>query len=152
MNFTARRLLLALSLATLAATPAYAEDVTVTAQGVKFDAEIVYIDVGDSVSWTGMTGHNVETIPAMSPEGYEQQITELGEDVTLTFDTPGIIVYKCTPHWGARMGGTIVVGEPEDARGTIDAYMAAIEEDRAGLLPAKGLLKHAMADLESKGF
>lgn len=140
-----------MTMAVATASPAFAEDATVTAKGVKFDPVIVYIDEGDDVTWKNMTGHNVETLPAMSPEGFEQQTTEVGNDVTLTFDEAGIIVYKCTPHWSARMGGIIVVGEPEDASGTIDKYMAAIEEDRAGLLPAKGLLKDALADFESKG-
>ena len=59
-----------------------------------------------------MTGHNVETLGAMIPEGGVEMNTELGVDVTQQFDVPGIYVYKCTPHWGARMGGVIVVGTP----------------------------------------
>ncbi len=139
-----------LTLGAATAGPVFAEMTTITALGVKFDQEIVYIDEGDTVSWEGMAGHNIETLPAMSPEGFEQEITEVGEDVTLTFDKPGIVVYKCTPHWGSRMGGIVVVGKPDDAQGIIDGYMAAIEEDRAGLLPAKGLLKDASAEFESK--
>ena len=124
---------------------------TVQAVGVKFEPLTVYVAEGGEVSWEGMAGHNVETLGAMIPEGGLELNTELGEDVTATFDVPGIYVYKCTPHWGTRMGGVIVVGEPEDPAGTIDAYLAAIEENRGELLPAKGLLKKAMKDMEDKG-
>ena len=94
-----------------------------------------------------MIGHNVETIDAMTPEGFAKVNTELGDDVTITFDAPGIYVYKCTPHWGARMGGIIMVGQPEDPAAIIEQYRAAIEEDKS-LLPAKGLLKKFEKDLE----
>ena len=130
------------------ASPASA---TVQAVGVKFEPLTVYVAEGGEVSWEGMTGHNVETLGAMIPDGGLELNTELGEDVNATFDAPGIYVYKCTPHWGTRMGGVVVVGTPEDPAGTIERYMAAIEQDRAGLLPAKGLLKKALKDMESKG-
>ena len=130
----------------------FAADATVQAVGVKFEPLTVYIEPGETVSWEGMTGHNVETLGAMIPEGGVEMNTELGVDVTQQFDVPGIYVYKCTPHWGARMGGVIVVGTPEDPQATLDEYLAAIETDRGGLLPAKGLLKKAALDMHELGF
>jgi|GEM_PF-1123993 len=129
---------------------AHAAGATVQAVGVKFDPMFVYIEPGDTVSWEGMAGHNVETIGAMTPEGGIELNTELGENISATFDTVGIHVYKCTPHWGTRMGGVIVVGRPDDASAIIESYTAAIETDRAGLLPAKGLLKKLSKDMEEK--
>lgn len=49
------------------------------------------------------------------------------------------------------MGGVIVVGTPEDPQATLDEYLSAIEADRAGLLPAKGLLKKAAKDMQERG-
>ena len=144
------RTAVALAALTLA-SPTLRADATVAAVGVKFDPLVAYVAPGESVSWTAMAAHNVESIEPMTPEGSEQFNTELGEDVTIAFDAPGIYVYKCTPHWGTRMGGVIVVGEPEDPQAILDAYLAAIEEDRANLLPAKGLIKKAGKDMESKG-
>ena len=135
-------------LARAAASP---DSATVQAVGVKFEPLTVYVAEGGKVSWEGMTGHNVETLGAMIPDGGVELNSELGDDITVQFDTPGIYVYKCTPHWGTRMGGVIVVGEPEDPVATLDAYMAAIEENRGELLPAKGLLKKARKDMEDKG-
>ena len=36
--------------------------------------------------------------------------SKLNEDVTIKFDTPGIYLYKCTPHVGMGMIGLVVVG------------------------------------------
>jgi pseudoazurin len=130
---------------------AYAATHTINAVGVKFVPMFSYIEPGDTVSWEGMTGHNVQTISAMVPEGTEEINSELGENVTETFTEPGIYVYKCTPHWGARMGGVIVVGNPDNAEEIIANYMAAIEGNKGELLPAKGLLKKLSKDMESRG-
>ena len=128
------------------------QSVTVRAVGVKFDPMFVFIEPGDTVSWEGMAGHNVETIDAMVPEGQEKFNSTLGEDVSLIFNTPGIVMYKCTPHWGARMGGAIVVGKPGNPSAIVDGYLAAIESDRGLLLPAKGLLKKLGKEIEAKGW
>jgi len=129
---------------------AVAADHEITALAVKFNPMFLYIENGDTVNWSGMVGHNVETIELMSPEGQEKINSELGANVTAVFATDGIVVYKCTPHWGARMGGIIVVGKPEDPGAILDAYMATLETDRSNL-PAKGLLKKLRKDMEAKG-
>lgn len=121
---------------------------TVNAVGVKFEPAFVYIEQGQAVSWTNMAGHNVELIEAMMPEGAEYFITTLGDDISHTFDVPGIYIYKCTPHWGARMGGGIIVGKPDDPRGILDSYMATVEKERGNFLPAKGLIKKFIKDLD----
>jgi len=129
---------------------ANAADHDIGAVGVKFDPIFIYIEPGDQIHWSGMVGHNIETIDTMVPEGQEKVISELGDNVSATFDVPGIVVYKCTPHWGARMGGIIVVGKPEDPAAIIDAYLESTKTDKVNL-PAKGLLKKLKKDMESKG-
>lgn len=123
---------------------------TVNTAGVKFEPMFVYVNEGGTVNWEGMIGHNVETLGAMIPEGGTALNSQLGENISAKFDVPGIYVYKCTPHWGARMGGVIVVGTSENPGAILDAYLAAIETDKS-MLPAKGLLKKVRADMESKG-
>ncbi|MFK8083352.1 MAG: plastocyanin/azurin family copper-binding protein [Granulosicoccus sp.] len=135
------------------ATPVLSQQsVTIGAVGVKFDPLFVFIEPGDTVNWQGMAGHNVESIDQMVPEGQEKFNTTLGEDVSIVFNTPGIVMYKCTPHWGTRMGGGIVVGKPEDALAIVEGYTAAIESDRGMLLPAKGLLKKLSKEIQGKGW
>lgn len=139
-----------LSTAVLLSSQANAEEHTINAVGVKFDPIFIYIEPGDTIHWEGMAGHNIETIDAMVPEGQEKINTELGANVSAVFETEGLVVYKCTPHWGARMGGIIVVGKPENAGETLDAYLESLKTDKVNL-PAKGLLKKLRKDMESKG-
>lgn len=131
-------------------TNAFAEEFTVTAVGVKYEPMVVIMQPGDRVSWTNMPAHNVETIDAMVPEGAEKINSELGMEYSYVFENEGIYVYKCAPHWGARMGGVILVGTPSDIEGVIDAYLAEIEKDKS-LLPAKGLLKKFKKQLQQEG-
>ncbi|MEL6198287.1 MAG: plastocyanin/azurin family copper-binding protein [Pseudomonadota bacterium] len=133
-----------------AAEPKSSETHVVSARGVKFAPVVVFIEPGDTVAWENMPSHNIETIDEMVPDGQPKIKTELGEDYFSTFDTPGIVVYKCTPHWGARMGGILVVGTPDDPEAIIDAYMASTEVNKVNL-PARGLLKQLRKALKEKG-
>lgn len=142
---------LAMAALSLFSLNALAESATVSANAVKFESMIVYIETGEQVSWENMTGHNVETIDVLTPEGSEKINSELGASVTATFDTPGLYVYKCTPHWGARMGGVIMVGPMDDAMALAEQYLEIVTTEKGELLPAKGLLKKFIKDLESKG-
>lgn len=142
---------LLLAFMSVSSTVALAEDTTVKAVGVKFDSVFVFIEAGDKVSWENMNGHNVESIDELVPEGTEKINSAVGDDVTLAFDETGIFVYKCTPHWGARMGGIIMVGQPEDAMEIAKAYLEKVETMKGNLLPAKGLLKDFIKELENRG-
>lgn len=123
---------------------------TVKSRGVRFDPMFIYIKPGDRVSWENMASHNIETIDTMVPEGQPKIMTELGDNAFFTFDKVGLVTYKCTPHWGARMGGIIVVGKPENVGKIIDDYMASTEVHKS-TLPARGLLKKLRKDMEEKG-
>jgi len=73
-----------------------------------FSQELLNIDVGDSVTWVATDrGHNVEMVA--SPNDMELK-SKVGKDVTVSFDTPGIYYYWCTPHKGMGMIGLVVVG------------------------------------------
>ena len=125
------------------------ETVEVLARAVSYEPAIIFIEPGDTVTWSNMDSHNIETLEGMIPEGQETIATEVGASVTRSFETEGIIVYKCTPHWGNRMGGIIVVGDPENPLETVEAYMQSAEENTVNL-PALGLLKDLRAEFESR--
>jgi len=124
--------------------------VEVMARGVKFAPAIVFIDVGGTVEWSNMPSHNVETLDGMVPDGQEKINTKIGDNVAVTFDVEGIVCYKCTPHWGNRMGGIIVVGSPDDPSGIVDRYMEVTLEQTQHL-PARGLLKDLREELAARG-
>ena len=114
------RLLTTLGLLMAMATSAFAEDATVEMwnkdpndkkRKMVFSQEIVTIEPGESVTWLATDrGHNVQLIDG--PDGIElADKSKLGKDVTLTFDTPGVYVYGCSPHASMGMIGIVVVGE-----------------------------------------
>ena len=75
-----------------------------------YSLEVAKVDAGQSIKWVAKDkGHNVEMIKG--PDGATlPKKSKLNEDVTIKFDTPGIYLYKCTPHVGMGMIGIVVVG------------------------------------------
>ena len=99
------------------ATSSYAADITVDMlnkrdDGAKmaYSEDISRIDVGDTITWVSTSkGHNVEFIAG--PEGATlPKKSKLNKDVIVTFDTPGVYLYQCTPHKGLGMIALVVVG------------------------------------------
>ena len=112
------RLLTTLGLLAAMATPALAEDMTIEMLNKRDDgAKMVYsediarIDVGDTITWVPTAkGHNVEFIAG--PDGWDApRKSKLSKEVTITFDTPGVYLYQCTPHKTMGMIAIVVVGE-----------------------------------------
>ena len=112
------RLLTTLGLLAAMATPALAEDMTIEMLNKRDDgAKMVYsediatIDVGDTITWTPEDkGHNVEFIAG--PDGWDApKKSKLSKEVAITFDTPGVYLYQCTPHASMGMIAIVVVGE-----------------------------------------
>jgi pseudoazurin len=100
-------------------TTAFAEDISVDMLNKRDDgAKMVYsedisrIDVGDSITWLPTDkGHNVEFIAG--PDGWDApKKSKLSKEVTITFDTPGVYLYQCTPHKSMGMIAIVVVGTP----------------------------------------
>jgi len=97
------------------AIPAFAAELEIEmlnkdADGNKmvYSQEIARIDVGDTITWLPTTkGHNVEMIA--SPNNMKFK-SKNGKKAEITFDTPGIYYYLCTPHKGMGMIGLVVVG------------------------------------------
>ncbi|MCX4188404.1 plastocyanin/azurin family copper-binding protein [Methylophaga sp. OBS4] len=119
----------ALSAATLMSTAVMAENHVIRANVTNFDPMVVHIQPGDTVSWVNMNGHIVNTkfVEADGnheyiPEGAEGWTSAMGEDFqTAALTTEGVYLYKCDPHWGAGMGGAIIVGQAtnlEDIKST----------------------------------
>jgi pseudoazurin len=115
------RLLTTLGLLVAMATPAFAEDMTIEMLNKRDDgARMVYsqdiarIDVGDTITWTPEDkGHNVEFIAG--PDGWDApKKSKLSKEVAITFDTPGVYVYVCTPHASMGMLAIVVVGDGDN--------------------------------------
>ncbi len=113
-----------------------AETHTVTAQATAYDPMVLQIEPGDTVEWVNMSGHFNEFEAGNIPEDAEPWKTQMGEDVSRTFDVEGVYVYKCPPHFAMGMVGAIIVGEPHN--------MAEVEEN------ATGMYKRAVAKAKAE--
>jgi pseudoazurin len=115
--------------ATLMSASVMAENHVVTAEVTAFNPMVIVIQPGDTVSWENMNGHITNTTFVEAdgehhyiPEGAEGWTSAMGENFTTSeLTVEGVYLYKCDPHWGAGMGGAIVVGNPsnlEDIKAT----------------------------------
>jgi len=121
-----KMLLSAFTGAALLVSAAYAgESHTVTASSTSYDPMVLQIEPGDEVKWVNMSGHFNQFEANLIPEGAEPWTTQMGNDVSRTFDVEGVYVYKCPPHFAMGMVGAIIVGEPHN--------MAQIEENATGM-------------------
>ena len=115
------RNLIVAGIVALFATSAYAEDMTIEMLNKRDDgAKMVYsediarIDVGDTITWVPtQKGHNVEFVEG--PDGWDApKKSKLSKEVAITFDTPGVYLYQCTPHKTMGMIAVVVVGDGDN--------------------------------------
>jgi pseudoazurin len=123
-----------------AAFACQAETIVVKGQGISFAPSVIKAQVGDIIAFKEMAGHFVDPVTNLWPEGAEKMHSEMGADYNYEVKKEGLYVFKCPPHWGARMGAVMLVGNPADLSATLDKYFS-IAETEADAKPAKGLLK-----------
>ena len=76
-----------------------------------FDPPVMKIKKGDTIHFKSVDmAHNSESINNMMPEGGDTWMGAMSEDISVTFNTEGIYVYRCTPHIMMAMVGVIQVG------------------------------------------
>ena len=99
-------------------TVAFSDDTTIEMLNKREDgARMVYsediarINIGDTITWVPKSkGHNVEFIAG--PNGWKApRKSKNGKEVAITFDTPGVYLYQCTPHKSMGMIALVVVGD-----------------------------------------
>src|SRR5215510_6831491 len=77
-----------------------------------FEPSFLKIAPGDSVHFVATDkGHNVMSIEGMAPEGATPFQGQMNQDMTITFDKPGVYGFECKPHYGMGMVGLVVVGD-----------------------------------------
>ena len=75
-----------------------------------YSVDVAEIDVGDTITWLPASkGHNVHFIAG--PDGWElPKKSKNNNEVAITFDTPGVYLYQCTPHASMGMIALVIVG------------------------------------------
>jgi len=105
----------------LSAKTLFAGDLTIEMLNKRDDgAKMVYgtdiarVEVGTTVTWIPkQKGHNVEFIAG--PDGWKApKKSKINEEVSITFDTPGVYLYQCTPHATMGMIALVVVGDGDN--------------------------------------
>jgi len=82
-----------------------------------------------------MSSHDTQAMEGLVPEGAEMWHSAMGENFQQTFTQEGIYIYKCTPHFGAGMGGVVIVGKPVN----LEAIKAATVKGAAKRLVKKAI-------------
>ena len=103
-----------------------------------FEPSLLKIAPGDTVKFlaTDKT-HNAESVKGVIPEGAKPFVGKVNEEITVTFEQPGIYGIKCLPHYGMGMVGMIVVGTPSN-------------EEQAKVVTHPGRAKQIFAGLFSR--
>jgi pseudoazurin len=104
--------------ATLFALPASAADFEVKmlnkgsdGQTMVFEPAFLHIQPGDTVHFLPTDkGHDAESIKNFLPDGAEPFKGKFSQELTVTFQTPGVYGYRCSPHFSMGMVGLIQVG------------------------------------------
>ena len=113
-----KKLLTTVALIGTLSAPAFAADTTIGMLNKRDDgAKMVYsedvarIDVGDTITWVPTAkGHNVHFIAG--PDGWKlPSKSKNNKEVSITFDTPGVYLYQCTPHASMGMIALVIVGD-----------------------------------------
>ena len=110
-----------------------------------FEPAFLKINKGDSVTFEATdAAHNSASIPGMIPSGGPSWNSALSKDITVTFDTPGIYGYQCTPHSMMAMVGVIQVGN--DAS-NLDAATKAANSFKSVFVMNQNRLDDLLAEL-----
>ncbi len=81
-----------------------------------FEPAFLRIAPGDTVTFLATDrGHNVQSIPEMTPEGAEGFEGRINEEIVVTFDIEGFYGVMCKPHYAMGMVMTIAVGDDVQA-------------------------------------
>lgn len=81
-----------------------------------FEPALVKLAAGDSIRFVAADkGHNAETIDGMLPEGATAFEGKLNEELTVTFDQPGLYGVRCKPHFAMGMVMVVAVGDDATA-------------------------------------
>lgn len=106
---------------------------------------VTFAQPGDTIRFTGMTGHDTASMEGMIPEGATPWHSKLGQEgFTVTVDKIGGYVYKCTPHITTGMVGIIVVGDRNPAN------LAQLEENASNVKVGGNMVKRAIRKLKKQ--
>mgnify|MGYP002870298647 CR=1 FL=1 len=125
-----------------------AENHIIKAKGMKWKPEVLKINVGDSVKFANMIGHDTETISALIPADQEGWKSSLGDEgFSVKLEKQGVYIYKCNPHVIGGMFGAIIVGS--ESENSLAAHELNIKQVGPGRAYVRKLLKKVRKTISS---
>ena len=119
--------------------------------GMEWKPSVTFAKPGDRIKFTGMIGHDSESIENMLPSGAKKWKSKMGEeDFTVTLDKEGLYIYKCNPHVAVGMFGAIVVGEPTRIPDNFEKVVENLAKIRIGKNAVKKVLGRVERAVKSK--
>ena len=102
-------------------------------QRMVFLPRVLAVAPGDTVLWAPANpGHNSASIDGMIPDGADGWNGQINQEVTVTFEAPGVYGYQCTPHASVGMFGLVVVqAEDGSAPANLEAAQSVRQRGRA---------------------
>jgi pseudoazurin len=109
-----------------------------------FEPAVLKVNKGDTIHFKATdTMHNSASITGMIPAGAENWSGAMSADVSVTLNTEGVYVYKCTPHTMMAMVGVIQVGNASN----IDTVKAAASTLKNSFVMNKERLNQYLSQL-----
>ncbi|MEM9206804.1 MAG: pseudoazurin [Pseudomonadota bacterium] len=97
-----------------------------------FKPLITTVEPGDSIVFASTDrGHNSQSDEDMIPEGVEGWKGKLNDNISVTFEKPGVYGYRCLPHYALGMVGLVIV-RGEGMADNLEAAMGVRHRGRAG--------------------
>ncbi len=82
-------------------------------ENLVFSQKFTKVAKGDIVTFkAAKPGHNAEFVPGGFPQGADELHGQVGKDVSYTFNTPGLYLVRCAPHYGMGMVALVEVDAP----------------------------------------
>jgi len=129
---------LSLTLGTVCAS--YAEDHVIKGVVTQWRPLVTFAQPGDTLRFTGMIGHDTQTIDGMIPAGASGWTSKLGEEAfTVTLDQEGAYVFKCNPHMSSGMVGVVVVGDARPPKN-----LQQLEENLSSISVGRNMVNRAL--------
>lgn len=139
MSFVSKSRLSAVALSLALCGTVSAEEHIVKGVITQWQPLVTFAQPGDTIRFTGMTGHDTASMEGLLPEGAEPWHSKLGEEgFVVTVEKSGAYVYKCTPHISTGMVGVIVVGDGDPSN------LADIEANAGNVKVGGNMVKRAL--------
>ena len=109
-----------------------------------FEPAVIKVSKGDTIHFKAVDmSHNSVSMEGMIPDGANNWLGQLSQDISVTLDTEGVYVYQCDPHLMMAMIGVIQVGKAVN----LDSVRKAAENQKSKFIMNSDRLDNYLSQL-----